>query len=270
MSSSSAGAVVPVGDEADCASSPAARARAKRLERSIALSTSFAAQSHLSSGSSPQGKGKGRVSQSEAGRRGRDGHSPHSLSHSHSHSDSHGPKRRFILSADESRAAPPSPPRGGAPLQQPPTSSSLALYTDYSLAHSDTRRLWDLVHALRALAEEEGERRFDLVFSHVTDADVKRASRSERSARGLMTDHSLTYGEVCFRTFTAILRSACAELRTAAAADGERAAAASAAPAARRPVFVDLGSGAGKALIGAALLFGFGRLVGIELLEGLQ
>jgi hypothetical protein len=116
----------------------------------------------------------------------------------------------------------------------------------------------------QAIAEQEAFRRFSTVFEHISDGDVKLASRHERNELGFLNDSSLTYGEIVFSTFVSTMRKVfqiwkegpSSEKRVTSSIVG--------------PVFVDLGSGAGRAVCAAAILFDFSRCVGIELLEGLH
>jgi len=73
---------------------------------------------------------------------------------------------------------------------------------------------------------------------------------SHRSRKGLaLSDESLRYGEIVGESLEQVL---------------------SAVPEAARGVFYDLGSGSGRTLLLAALISGFGRVVGVELLEELH
>jgi hypothetical protein len=117
--------------------------------------------------------------------------------------------------------------------------------------------------ALMALAGELQEAaarlldaRLGWVFAFTSDGDVKLASRRERVARGLLSERAFTYGEVGAGALLAVLRRA-----RAAAAPG------AAAPAG---CFVDLGSGAGRALVAVALACDFSACRGVELLEALH
>lgn len=73
-------------------------------------------------------------------------------------------------------------------------------------------------------------------------------SMTERREKGLENDSSLTYGEVNFYSFVQILE-------LAAPKEGE--------------IFYDLGSGAGKAVFIAGLVFDFTKVCGVEKLDSL-
>ena len=111
----------------------------------------------------------------------------------------------------------------------------------------------------RAFAEREALRRFSLVFEHISDGDVKLASRHERNELGILSDSSLTYGEIVFSTFVSTMRQVMNLWKKGGNKSGKE-----------FPVFVDLGSGAGRAVVAAAILFDFSNCIGIELLEGLH
>lgn len=101
-------------------------------------------------------------------------------------------------------------------------------------------------HLLRLLEE-----RWEALFASYTTADGKRISKAERHAKGL-NKGSLVYGEVSFHSLGEVLWGPwCRDLKPGC-------------------VFVDLGSGTGRGLLAAASLFPFGKLVGIEILEGLH
>lgn len=130
---------------------------------------------------------------------------------------------------------------------------------------SPAQALSDLVLALRHLVEQEAERQFHSIFSYIMDADIKLVSRKERDARGLLPDSSLTYGEIRFTTFATVVRLAVQDLHQGLPDTSE-----STARLEKGLTFVDLGSGAGKAIIAVALLFNMKRIIGIEVLEGLH
>lgn len=97
---------------------------------------------------------------------------------------------------------------------------------------------------------DEKQKTWDALFSDCTLVDAKRTSRAERHAEQL-TDPSLVYGEM---SFAALGDALCG-------------------PDADTPpggVFYDLGSGTGRAVVAAALLHGFERCVGFEVLRGLH
>lgn len=80
------------------------------------------------------------------------------------------------------------------------------------------------------------------------DTHPYRLSIEERKAKGLAEDSTLTYGEVTFYNFVRILESA-------KLAPGQ--------------IFYDLGSGSGKAVMIAGLVFNLAKACGIEKLESL-
>ena len=88
---------------------------------------------------------------------------------------------------------------------------------------------------------------FDALYAGVTTAESTRLSKAESERRGLSRsgDIDLTYGDTTF--------------------DAVRHGLAAAAPPAGG-VFFDLGSGSGRAVLAAALLFGLERCVGVELI----
>ncbi|MBA2655042.1 MAG: hypothetical protein H0U71_08280 [Gammaproteobacteria bacterium] len=86
---------------------------------------------------------------------------------------------------------------------------------------------------------------FNKVYENVNPTEI---SLKERHAAGMMGDTTYTYGEVVFFSFVRILERAHPQ-------PGE--------------VFYDLGSGAGKAVMIAELVFDFSKTCGIEKLAGL-
>lgn len=86
---------------------------------------------------------------------------------------------------------------------------------------------------------------FKKLYSNVNAAKI---SISERNTKGLSDNIAYTYGEVVFYSFVRILEMA--EPKP-------------------QEVFYDLGSGAGKAVFIAGLVFDFSKACGIEKLEGL-
>ncbi len=81
-----------------------------------------------------------------------------------------------------------------------------------------------------------------------TDVNGMGASLQERREKGIMHDTSFTYGEVTFYSFVRILEKA-------TPLPGE--------------IFYDLGSGSGKAVFVAGLIFDFAKVCGIEKLDSL-
>ena len=92
------------------------------------------------------------------------------------------------------------------------------------------------------------------VYGFVSDGDVRLASRQERAARGLATDGDLTFAEAPPVPLCATLRRA----RRAAYGNDPGG------------TLVDVGSGAGRALVVGALSCDFAVLRGEEILEGLH
>jgi len=88
-----------------------------------------------------------------------------------------------------------------------------------------------------------------LLFADCSLEQGKTVSKAERHEKGLTGQKSLIYGEVEFRSFAKVLRKI-------SPPEGA--------------VFVDLGSGTGKAVFVARLLHDFGKCGGVEVLEGLH
>jgi hypothetical protein len=104
--------------------------------------------------------------------------------------------------------------------------------------------------------ELEGRRQlFASIFSQCSSEVAKKASRAERESASLLEVRSLTYGEMDLKSLHEILNTV---KRDHGVFDSGRG------------VFLDLGSGAGKAVIAAGLLHPFERVVGIERLECLS
>ena len=91
---------------------------------------------------------------------------------------------------------------------------------------------------------------YDAVFKNA--ADAKRESRRERDERRWTRKQSFVYGEIEYASFEATLRKIRDELRPG------------------QDVFYDLGSGAGRPVVAAAVLFPFRACRGVELLAGLS
>jgi hypothetical protein len=111
-----------------------------------------------------------------------------------------------------------------------------------------------LESALLHLLEERWESVFAASGGNVgcTCNDGKRISKAERARKGL-SKSALVYGEVAFSTLGEVLWSPlCARIPE------------------RGACFIDLGSGTGRGVLAAASLHSFGRLVGVEILEGLH
>jgi hypothetical protein len=97
---------------------------------------------------------------------------------------------------------------------------------------------------------------FDNIFSACPADVAKQASRAERQSDNMLSDlQSLTYGEVDLRSMHDILNLVKRELGNLHAQTG---------------IFLDLGSGAGKAVIGAGLLHPFAQVMGVERLQCLS
>lgn len=108
------------------------------------------------------------------------------------------------------------------------------------------------------LLAKEIERKGDEIMDTVTTEFGFELSRKERNERRLHTT-TLTYGEVHFRSFTHILSNVLDQVYEL--------------PYEKKSefkVFYDLGSGTGRALVGAALCHNFQKVVGIEYLESLH
>jgi len=96
---------------------------------------------------------------------------------------------------------------------------------------------------------------FQNIFRKCTSEVAKQASRAEREKASLLEVQSLTYGEMHFAAMHELLNTVKREHGNLHSGRG---------------VFLDLGSGAGKAVISAGLLHPFERIVGIERLECLS
>ena len=120
--------------------------------------------------------------------------------------------------------------------------------------------IFALASSLQDLCAQHTGARLEHVFAFVSETDVKLASRHERTARGLLGDTSLTYSEVSLQPLLACLR----EARAGCGSLGP------AAPGGAAGCLVDAGSGAGRAVIAAALAQDFECCRGIEILEGLH
>jgi len=102
------------------------------------------------------------------------------------------------------------------------------------------------------LTEEEVEERskvWDDVFAEYPANKVKLASIEERKANGKEEDSSLTYGEVDFGTINNIITMLKNQHTRLYAGQG---------------IFLDLGSGCGKACVAAALAHPFEKVIGVE------
>lgn len=98
---------------------------------------------------------------------------------------------------------------------------------------------------------DELKKTWDAVFGECSTSDGKKISKAERNA-SRSEDHSLVYGEVAFGSLGEVFRGP--HLRGLPPGG----------------VFYDLGSGTGRGVVAAALLHGFDRCVGVEVLGGLH
>jgi len=94
---------------------------------------------------------------------------------------------------------------------------------------------------------------FDEIFAEVKAQDIKAKSIAERKENELQ-DKALTYGEIDMPLMNQILNT----VKT------------NSGPLYEKGVFLDLGSGVGKACVAAALLHPFEKVVGIETLQSLS
>jgi SAM-dependent methyltransferase len=88
------------------------------------------------------------------------------------------------------------------------------------------------------------------LYRHCTTNQAKSLSKAERKEKAI-TDNSFVYGEIDFHSFASIIK----EIRPLFKPDG---------------VFVDLGSGTGRACFAMALLSDMKKIIGIEALQGLS
>ena len=149
------------------------------------------------------------------------------------------------------------PPLGaGASLPPLPTSASAAPASTPLPTSASTASAVPFVIsvALTTFAEVLTPRRhaalhcFDAIFAN-TLSSAAATSQRERGRCGLAGSPTFTYGEVKFVSFTDVLAFATPR---------------------RGETFLDVGCGAGKCLIAAALSgFGFGKCIGVEMLPGL-
>ena len=137
---------------------------------------------------------------------------------------------------------------GGQPAPLPLPLSSLLSSGVGSSGFSPSRVLSHLLTSALVSTLEEA---WLACFMSVPTSQAKRVSRAERVRLELSGSSELVYGEVSFPSLAAILWSLPALPST-----GGR--------------FVDLGSGAGRAVVGALLLHEWEEVRGIELLDGLH
>lgn len=108
------------------------------------------------------------------------------------------------------------------------------------------------------LDEEAAQERqviFDEVFAEYPANKVKLASIQERKDQGKEEDQSLTYGELDFKTVNNLITMLKNQHTRLYAGTG---------------IFLDLGSGCGKACVAAALSHQFEKVIGIETMECLD
>lgn len=92
---------------------------------------------------------------------------------------------------------------------------------------------------------------YEKILGELLPSEIaQKVSRRERREKNKIENKSLTYGEIGFEAMSAILKKL--------------------PPQEDLQVMVDLGSGVGKAVFAAALLYPFKQIVGIEYLEGLH
>eukprot|EP00405_Crypthecodinium_cohnii_P013507 CAMPEP_0206461126 /NCGR_PEP_ID=MMETSP0324_2-20121206/25163_1 /ASSEMBLY_ACC=CAM_ASM_000836 /TAXON_ID=2866 /ORGANISM="Crypthecodinium cohnii, Strain Seligo" /LENGTH=307 /DNA_ID=CAMNT_0053932963 /DNA_START=202 /DNA_END=1125 /DNA_ORIENTATION=+ len=106
------------------------------------------------------------------------------------------------------------------------------------------------------LTEEELEARvalFDEVFANIVTQDMKAKSIGERKENNL-EDKALTYSEFDF----ALMNNIMTAIKTHKG------------PLFEKGIFLELGSGIGKACVAAALTHPFEKVVGVEILQGLS
>lgn len=110
----------------------------------------------------------------------------------------------------------------------------------------------ELVSSIQGLIENKAMELLEELYSECSLEVAKSLSKSERESRSLNSNKSLIYGEVDFISFAKVLISLAPILSS------------------KRRNFYDLGSGSGRAVMIARLLFDFEECVGIELLRNLH
>eukprot|EP00743_Colponemidia_sp_Colp-15_P012154 GILK01013736.1.p1 GENE.GILK01013736.1~~GILK01013736.1.p1 ORF type:complete len:241 (+),score=18.40 GILK01013736.1:46-768(+) len=114
------------------------------------------------------------------------------------------------------------------------------------------RSLWAPQRHDNLLSREE---LFEGLSDRIPMATGLRASRDERETKRLLNQSVYTYGEFRFRSFAETLHKLVSRFGDSRLRDG---------------VFYDLGSGSGKAVVAACVLFPFRVACGIEYLESLH
>jgi hypothetical protein len=108
---------------------------------------------------------------------------------------------------------------------------------------------------LEAEQEEERSKLWEGIFAEYPANKVKKDSIEERKANGKEEDTSLTYGELDFATVNNLITTLKGQHTRLYAGQG---------------IFLDLGSGCGKACVAAALAHQFEKVIGIETMECLD
>lgn len=108
-----------------------------------------------------------------------------------------------------------------------------------------------LLNEIKELCIREAQHLFDHLFSLCSLEEGKKLSNNERKEKKL-SQGSLTYGEIDFVSFCTILRKVCCGNNVS------------------QKVFIDLGSGTGRAVVAARLMEDFAVCEGMELLESLH
>ena len=147
---------------------------------------------------------------------------------------------------------PPPPPSLCNPSASLDSSRASALPLSSLLSSSTSLQPFSprqsLLHLLTSALLRSLEEQWLASFMSVPTSLAKRLSREERLSRGLQQEPALVYGEVSFAALAALLWS----LRLDSGG-----------------VFVDLGSGSGRAVIGALLLHDWDVVRGVELIAAL-
>lgn len=111
------------------------------------------------------------------------------------------------------------------------------------------------VPPLEAEQEEERSKLWEDIFAEYPANKVKKDSLEERKANGKEEDTSLTYGELDFTIVNNLITMLKGQHTRLYAGQG---------------IFLDLGSGCGKACVAAALAHQFEKVIGIETMECLD
>jgi len=112
----------------------------------------------------------------------------------------------------------------------------------------------EIVPPLEDEVFQERNELFDQIYEECPPNLAKKASLEEREKASLLDANHLTYGELDMSTLHSVLNAVRQDYGPLYANKG---------------VFLDLGSGAGKACIAAGLLHPFAKVVGIETLQSL-